>query len=78
MSIPVTPEYNIAMQSFTNLSCTTTKQHNETTRIREEDIMYIRLSASMLRQISQARRRALVKRHKQRVIPIVSDELRER
>ena len=33
---------------------------------------------SMLRQITQARRRALVKRHKQRVIPIVSDELRER
>ena len=40
--------------------------------------IYIRLSASMLRQISQARRRALVKRHKQRVIPIISDELRER
>ena len=29
MSIPVTPEYNIAMQPFTNLSCTTTKQHND-------------------------------------------------
>ena len=37
-----------------------------------------RLSASMLRQISQARRRALVKRHSQRVIPIISDDLRER
>ena len=29
MSRPVTPEYNIAMQQFTNLSCTTTKQHND-------------------------------------------------
>ena len=29
MSRPVTPEYNIAMQQFTNLSCTTTKQHKD-------------------------------------------------
>ena len=27
MTIPVAPEYNIAMQQLTNLSCTTTKQH---------------------------------------------------
>ena len=36
-----------------------------TTRIREEDTIYIRLSAPLLRQISQARRKALVKRHNQ-------------
>ena len=29
MSRPVTPEYNIAMHQFTNLSCTTTKQHKD-------------------------------------------------
>ena len=29
MARPVAPEYNIAMQQFTNLSCTTTKQHKD-------------------------------------------------
>ena len=29
MSRPVTPEYNIALQQFTNLSCTTTKHHKD-------------------------------------------------
>ena len=29
MSRPVTPEYNIALQQFIDLSCTTNKQHND-------------------------------------------------
>ena len=29
MSRPVAPEYNIAMQQFTNLSCATIKQHKD-------------------------------------------------
>ena len=32
MSRPGTPEYNIAMQQFTNLSCTTTKLHKDSPR----------------------------------------------
>ena len=31
MSRPITSEYNVAMQEFTNLSCTTTEQHKEST-----------------------------------------------
>ena len=29
MSRPVAPDYNIAMQQFTNMSCTTTNQHKD-------------------------------------------------
>ena len=29
MSRPVAPDYNIAMQQLTNMSCTTTNQHND-------------------------------------------------
>ena len=29
MSRPVAPDYNIAMQQFTNMSCATTNQHND-------------------------------------------------
>ena len=30
MSRPVAPDYNMAMQQFTNMSCTTTNQHKDT------------------------------------------------
>ena len=36
MSIPITSEYNVAMQEFTNLSYTTTEQHKESSEARKK------------------------------------------
>ena len=36
MSRPITSEYNVAMQEFTNLSYTTTEQHKESTEARKK------------------------------------------
>ena len=36
MSIPITSEYNVAMQEFTNLSYTTTEQHKDFTEVRKK------------------------------------------
>ena len=36
MSRPITSEYNVAMQEFTNLSYTKTEQHKESTEARKK------------------------------------------
>ena len=50
MSRPVAPDYNIAMQQFTNMSCTTTNQHNDSP---EESMKSDAADAAMHKYVGQ-------------------------
>ena len=94
MSRPVAPDYNIAMQQFTNMSCTTTNQHQDSPEesICEEestikDDTHHRRGHNIHAVVSftaetdfSGKKEEFLSRDttKQRVIPMISDELRER